>query len=830
MAAHPLEIVIHTLGLPISGEDPVGLALGGSETAVVSMARALARRGHQVSVASVRDTTDRVAGVDYLPNVALAEHLRDRPCDLFLSCRHHDVLNQPIAARMVGLWYHDHVDAYGSGDPLHARSKASFSLFLSRFHLEGFERRVRGLAPYAEVTSNGVDFEAVGAVPAGAPASRPLRFAYASRPERGLDYLLREVWPGIRARYPHAELLLSTYDVAGSKNSELTRHYALCDHLARETPGVVVLGSLPRREFWRRLVECRALLYPTSFPEVSCMVALEAQALGVPVVTTDAFALAETVACRDTRVAGTWRSREYLQSFLDIVGRLVDDLAFFASAREAGTRHVRPDTHSWDAIAASWEAMVEERFARRFERHKAGVLRRLLREDDREGARQLAAFEENQARELPARVRRTPPLPKVSATILVKNEESHLRRCIESIEPVADEIVIGDTGSTDLTLEIARSLGFERHDSDGPPPQRRIVDIPFEDFAQARNALAQHADGDYIFWQDADEILLNGGLLRAWIDDNAFFDAFKIEQRHVLAFNSLASDFPSRCFRPNTPEGRLAWYGCIHEIIEAGENTLPERMAMLPDIVVLHTGYIDPRVVESKRRGRNHSLLVKDRRMNPGRYPGFTYGIRTYLQIARQEMAAEGRVTRKAYLYLNLGYEIWHHHVRHFPFPYQQYAFEFSRQILEDLARHGLALRVTGEVPIETDFGFAGRRGALDIAPADIPRARMCYATVDELRQAFNQRCRELDSALAPGLGTELPPDAPLESAQWADDVLDPGLFGLTVDGDPIGPIAYVESELPNEVGQPVATRLELPVEMFQVDEEAESQAISGAE
>jgi glycosyltransferase involved in cell wall biosynthesis len=814
-AVHPLEIVIHTLGLSISGEDPVGLALGGSETAVVSMARALSRRGHRVSVASGRETADRVSGVDYLPAVALAEHLRDRPCDLFLSCRHHDVLNQPIAARMVGLWYHDHVDAYGPGDPLRARSRASFSLFLSRFHLEGFERRVRGLAPYAELTSNGVDFEAIRPVLAGASNTLPLRFAYASRPERGLDYLLSEVWPGIRARYPDAELLISTYDAPPSKSSELTRHYALCDHLARHTPGV---GSLPRREFWRRLAECRALLYPTSFPEVSCMVALEAQALGVPVVTTDAFALTETVACRDTRVSGRWRSREYLQAFLDTVSRLVDDPAFLASAREAGTRHVRPDTHSWDAIAANWEAMVEDRFARRFDRHKAGVLRRLEREGHGEDARRLAAGEE---RELAAGARRTPPLPKVSATILVKNEESHLRRCIESIEPVADEIIIGDTGSTDLTLEIARSLGFERHAGDGPPPRRRIVDIAFEDFAQARNALARHADGDYIFWQDADEVLVNGGLLRAWIDDNVFFDAFKLEQRHVMAFGSLASDFPSRCFRPDTPEGRLAWYGCIHEIIEAGENKLPDRMAMLPDIVALHTGYIDPQVVESKSRRRNHWLLVKDRRLNPGRYPGFTYGIRTYLQIARQEIAAAGRPTRKAYQYLNLGYEIWHHHVRHFPFPYQQYAFEFSRQILEELARHGLALRVTGEVPIEADFGFAGARGVLDIAPGDIPRARMCYATVDELRQAFNQRCRELDAALAPGLGTELPPDAPPESAQWADDVLDPGLFGLTADGNPVGPIAYAEPELPHDVRQPATTRLDLPAGLFEVNADA---------
>ena len=776
------------------------------------MARALARRGHQVKVAGDRKTAEHVAGVDYVPNATLADDLRRRPCDLFLSCRHHDVLNQPIAARMVGLWYHDHVDAYRGGDPLRARSRASFSLFLSRYHLEGFERRIRGLAPYAEVTSNGVDFEAVDAVLASRSTDRPLTFAYASRPERGLDYLLREVWPGIRARYPEAELLISTYEGPPPTASELARHYALCDHLARETPGVVVLGTLPRREFWRRLAECRALLYPASFPEVSCMVALEAQALGVPVVTTDAFALSETVACRDTRIAGPCGSREYLRSFLDSVCRLVDDPPFLASVRAAGTRHVRPETHSWDAIAASWEGMVEERFARRFERNRAGVVRRLLRDGDNDGANRLQAGEED------SRLRRTPPLPKVSATILVKNEESHLRRCIESIAPVADEIVIGDTGSTDLTLDIARSLGFERYRGEDQPPPRRIVDIEFEDFAQARNALARHADGDYIFWQDADEVLVNGELLRSWIDDNVFFDALKIEQRHVMAFGSLASDFPSRCFRPDTPEGRLAWYGCIHEIIEAGENTLPQRMATLPDIVVLHTGYVDPQLVESKRHFRNHPLLLKDRRLHPARYPGFTYGMRTYLQIAQREIAAAGRVTQKAYLYLNLGYEIWHHHVRHFPFPYQQHAFDISRQILEELARHRLALRVTGEVPIEVDFGFAGSRGVLDLAPADVPRARMCYAKVDELRQALRQRCNELDVALAPGLGTELPPDAPLETAQWAGDVLDPALFGLTTNGDPIGPITYVEPALPEEARPPATTRLELPAELFQVE------------
>ena len=135
------------------------------ETAVVSMARALARRGHQVRIAGARTATERMAGVDYVPNTTLASDLRDRPCDLFLSCRHHDVLNQPITARMVGLWYHDHADAH-PGDQLRSIARL-FLIVPEPVSPRRIREAIRGLAPYAEVTSNGVDFEAVNAVLAG---------------------------------------------------------------------------------------------------------------------------------------------------------------------------------------------------------------------------------------------------------------------------------------------------------------------------------------------------------------------------------------------------------------------------------------------------------------------------------------------------------------------------------------------------------------------------------------------------------------------------------------------------------------------------------------
>ena len=46
----------------------------------------------------------------------------------------------------------------------------------------------------------------------------------------------------------------------------------------------------------------------------------------------------------------------------------------------------------------------------------------------------------------------------VTACLIVKNEEVNLPRCLDSLRPVVDEIVVVDTGSTDRTVELAREL------------------------------------------------------------------------------------------------------------------------------------------------------------------------------------------------------------------------------------------------------------------------------------------------------------------------------------------------------------------------------------
>lgn len=84
----------------------------------------------------------------------------------------------------------------------------------------------------------------------------------------------------------------------------------------------------------------------------------------------------------------------------------------------------------------------------------------------------------------------------VSLCMIVKNEERVLRRCLDSISDLMDEIIIVDTGSDDRTKEIAAEY------------TDKIYDFKWTgDFSEARNFSFSKAECDYIYTADADEVI-----------------------------------------------------------------------------------------------------------------------------------------------------------------------------------------------------------------------------------------------------------------------------------------------------------------------------------
>lgn len=86
-------------------------------------------------------------------------------------------------------------------------------------------------------------------------------------------------------------------------------------------------------------------------------------------------------------------------------------------------------------------------------------------------------------------------MKKISAAIITFNEEKNLRRCLESLKEVADEIVVIDSFSTDKTEEIALEFGA------------RFIKNPFKGHIEQKNFAISQASYSYVLSLDADEAL-----------------------------------------------------------------------------------------------------------------------------------------------------------------------------------------------------------------------------------------------------------------------------------------------------------------------------------
>jgi glycosyltransferase involved in cell wall biosynthesis/2-polyprenyl-3-methyl-5-hydroxy-6-metoxy-1,4-benzoquinol methylase len=150
--------------------------------------------------------------------------------------------------------------------------------------------------------------------------------------------------------------------------------------------------------------------------------------------------------------------------------------------------------------------------------------------------------------------------PVVYAGLIVKNEERDLPRCLKSIEPVVDGVVIVDTGSTDRTLEVATStIGTPVHTQVYTGASRRDEhgDWKLWDFSKARNVFVDEIErrgAAYLLWMDADDELLTPDNLRRAYYWSAF-DVFGVQvesagQRwthHRLWKTGLGIRYEGRC-------------------------------------------------------------------------------------------------------------------------------------------------------------------------------------------------------------------------------------------------------------------------------------------
>jgi glycosyltransferase involved in cell wall biosynthesis len=85
----------------------------------------------------------------------------------------------------------------------------------------------------------------------------------------------------------------------------------------------------------------------------------------------------------------------------------------------------------------------------------------------------------------------------LSVVVITLNEEKNIRRCIESVMEVADEIIVIDSFSNDSTVQIATALGAT------------VTQSVFNGYINQKNKAIKEASNDYVLLLDADEFLSN---------------------------------------------------------------------------------------------------------------------------------------------------------------------------------------------------------------------------------------------------------------------------------------------------------------------------------
>lgn len=171
---------------------------------------------------------------------------------------------------------------------------------------------------------------------------------------------------------------------------------------------------------------------------------------------------------------------------------------------------------------------------------------------------------------------------KISACLIVKNEEKNLPRCLNSVKGIADEYIIVDTGSTDQTKQVAASFGA------------KVFDFPWNnDFSAAKNEALAQAGGDWIIFLDADEYLQAG-------DDKKLYNLLlnHNENKDIESVVCLMIDLDMdkqmvigrnlniRVFRNHKD---IRYRGEIHEEPRRGAALL--KSITVETITIVHTGY-----------------------------------------------------------------------------------------------------------------------------------------------------------------------------------------------------------------------------------------------
>ena len=292
-------LFVNLSSLKFTVQTPDQSPLGGSESALCYLARALAARGHQISlIANLPETQNfLIETVAHYPVATLKDlaFFAAEKFDAIIIC------NAPAAAAplkaaapssRILFWAHALPDQPAMQSLALAQTKQAIdaALCVSSWQQSEIERAF-GPFRHSAVIGNGIApaFENMFASPDDLFRSKQNRAAYTTTPYRGLAVLLR----AMQGYGGAAQLdIFSSMRVYQADDTDYTLLFAE----AAQNPAITLHGSVTQSELARHLRATAFLFYPCIYPETFCITAAEAMAAGLKIVSTALGALSETTA------------------------------------------------------------------------------------------------------------------------------------------------------------------------------------------------------------------------------------------------------------------------------------------------------------------------------------------------------------------------------------------------------------------------------------------------------------------------------------------------------------------------------------------------------
>ena len=417
MKLYDLDVIMISAGMQMSGETiPSGKSLGGSETCAAQLAETLAKKGHHVTLFCNTEREHMANKVYYTPigwvqnrmNGAMFpkgffDFARSVPTDLLIAQRIPSFLGFEFKTKVNLLWQHDLATRMGPSNFHAVLWNIDKIITPSDFMRKQYQKVHGGPDKLYQVLRNGIDLELIDAAAKnelGGDIERDrFRLTYTSRPERGLDILLRDVFPQILAKEPRARLFLSRYE----DPTTLPLYQQLEGEIKRFGDRIVNLGNLGKRDLYYNYRKSRLLMYPSQFEEIFMITAQEAGACGLPMIASNKAALPET--CGDAHVlvkedgsiarAGDptengfgQHKPEFIKAFVEEAVNLMHDDERWEQLSRAARK--RAEGMTWDGVADQWIELAHEKIAARSnEPHR--MVKHFIMNSDVVAARKYAA-------------------------------------------------------------------------------------------------------------------------------------------------------------------------------------------------------------------------------------------------------------------------------------------------------------------------------------------------------------------------------------------------------------------------------------------------------